>query len=207
MTDRQTNRQTDIHTPIWLINRKSLARGSILWKAHIQETNNLLTNPDSSTNTKKNSACKAKFAENNFFCGNFTTFTSKSFQIWDHYFYHFCPRILIVWKFRHSTLGSGGKKTFKQSEQMKKKDSFASAIFHPLWEKVFKSETTSPLFFLGIPKIQKKIGHWTLGSGDKRPLNGMRKCDRQTDKQTLMRTFWLIGRINPEGQFFENIYV
>ena len=36
--------------------------------------------------------------------------------------------------------------------------------------------------------------------GKKRPLNGVRKCDGQTN--TL--TFKLIDRIGPEGRFFEN---
>ena len=51
--------------------------------------------------------------------------------------------------------GSGGKNTFKRSEQMKNfvKTFFVTAILHPLWAKAFKSETTSfHLFSLGIPK-------------------------------------------------------
>ena len=40
--------------------------------------------------------------------------------------------------------------------------------------------------------------------GAKRPLNGVRKCDGQTDRQTHIQTFQLIERIGPEGQFFEN---
>ena len=35
--------------------------------------------------------------------------------------------------------------------------------------------------------------------GAKRPLNGERKCD----KQTHIPTFWLIENIGPEGPFFE----
>ena len=44
-------------------------------------------------------------------------------------------------------MGCGGKKTLKQSEQMKKKKTmkkrfFVAAILHPLRAKVFKSETS-----------------------------------------------------------------
>ena len=40
--------------------------------------------------------------------------------------------------------------------------------------------------------------------GAKRPLNGVRKCDGQTNKQTHIRTLSLIEKIGPEGRFFEN---
>ena len=42
---------------------------------------------------------------------------------------------------------------------------------------------------------------------EKRPLNGVRTCDGQTDKQTNIWTFQLIERIGPEGRFFENLKV
>ena len=49
-------------------------------KPRIWETNHLLTDADSSTNTKKKNASKAKFTEKKpFLCGDFTTFKSKSF--------------------------------------------------------------------------------------------------------------------------------
>ena len=73
-------------------------------------------------------------------------------------------------KFGHWALRSGGKKTFKLSEQMKKKKSlkktsFDAAILHPLWAKVFKSETiTFPQRF----RNSKNFGHWTSGSGGKK---------------------------------------
>ena len=47
------------------------------------------TDADSSTDTKKKPASKAKFIENNFFFfsrGDFTPFMRKSIQIWDHFF-------------------------------------------------------------------------------------------------------------------------
>ena len=57
-------------------------------KYHIREPNNLLTNLNSSTNTKKNLLSKAKFAQKQTFllCSNFTPFVCKSFQIGDHFF-------------------------------------------------------------------------------------------------------------------------
>ena len=70
-------------------------------------------------------------------------------------------------KFGHWTLGRGGKKTFKRSEQMKKirEKNFAAAILHPLWAKVLKSETPSFHYFLLKSNI---FGHWTFGSGGNR---------------------------------------
>ena len=45
------------------------------------------------------------------------------------------------------------------------------------------------------------IGLWEVG--EKRPLNGVRKCDGPTNRQTHIRTFQLIEIISPEGRFFE----
>ena len=39
--------------------------------------------------------------------------------------------------------------------------------------------------------------------GVKRPLNGVRKCDGQTNRLTHIPTFRLIERIGPDGRFFE----
>jgi hypothetical protein len=60
---------------------------------------------------------------------------SKSFQIRDHFFPLLFPKNSEKKeekKFEHWTLGSGGKNTFKRSEQMKKsvKNFFAAAILH-----------------------------------------------------------------------------
>ena len=73
-------------------------------------------------------------------------------------------------------------------------------------EKLINLRPLLSIIFLRDFQNPKKmdIGLWEVGT--KRPVNGMRKCDGQTNKQTLMRTFRLIGRINSEGQFFENIY-
>ena len=73
-----------------------------------------------------------------------------------------------------------GRRTFKRSEQIKKicKNLFlAAAILHPLGAKGFKSETTLPISFHQGFRNSKKFGHWTLGNGKKRPLNGVRNTD------------------------------
>ena len=57
-------------------------------------------------------------------------------------------------------------------------------------------------------KDSENLQSWDIGIWEvetKRLLNGVRKCDRQTHKQTDIRTFRLIERIGQEGQFFENI--
>ena len=81
-------------------------------------------------------------------------------------------------KFGDWSSGSGGKKMFKQSEQMKQsvKNTFASRRFlQPLWGKVFKTETTFfPYFSL---RLQEE--------GGKRPIIIVRKkCDGQTHRHT-----------------------
>ena len=89
-------------------------------------------------------------------------------------FYNLRPLLTITFpqgfrisiKFGHWTSGSGGKKTFKRSEQMKKsvkKTFFAAAILHPFkGAKALQSETSSFHYF--SPRIPK-IGHWTLDFG------------------------------------------
>ena len=110
---------------------------------------------------------------------------SKSFQIWDYFFPFLFPQGFGKPKnIGHWTSGSGGKKTFEEYG-MKKiwKTLFFPEILHRLWLKNFKSEI---IFFHYFPqrilKI-KKFGHWTLGSGGKK-INGVRKPDGQTNKQT-----------------------
>ena len=65
------------------------------------------------TDTKRILLSKAKFAKKQFFCGNFTPFFSKKFQILDHFFHYFSPRIPNLKMFGHTTSGSGEKKTFE----------------------------------------------------------------------------------------------
>ena len=46
------------------------------------------------------------------------------------------------------------------------------------------------------------IGLWEVGA--KGPLNGVGKCDGQTDRQTNILTIQIIESIGPEGRYFEN---
>ena len=82
---------------------------------------------------------------------------------------------------------------FKQSEQTKQihKTFFATAILHPLFKHRFSNlrQLLSITFPPRIPKVKKKFGHWTLGNRAKRPLNGVRKCDRQTNTPTHISTY------------------
>ena len=87
-------------------------------KSCIQETNNLLTNMDSRTNTKKILLHKENsptvkhifFFFFFFFCVDFKTFISLSFQLWDHLFWLVFPKDFESLKIiEHLTLGSGGK--------------------------------------------------------------------------------------------------
>ena len=68
--------------------------------------------------------------------GHFTPFMSRSFQIREYFFSLFFPKDFKKKRKEHWTLESGGKKMFKQSEQMKEKKSvknfLAAAILHPL---------------------------------------------------------------------------
>jgi hypothetical protein len=64
-------------------------------------------------------------------------------------------------------------------------------------------------FPLEVPKDSKNLKSLNIGlleMGAKRPLNRVRKCDKQTKRhtQTLIRTFWLIERIGSERRFFES---
>ena len=91
-------------------------------------------------------------------------------------------------KFGHWTLRSEGKKTFKQGEQIKticKKNFFCGGNLTHIMIKSFQIK--DHFFSLLFPKDSKilnsfDIGLWEVGT--KRPLNGVRKCDRKTDRKT-----------------------
>ena len=73
-------------------------------------------------------------------------------------------------KFGHWTLGSGGKKTFKQSEQMPKirLNKILPRRFYTVYEQKFSN--LRPLLSITFPqgfRKSKKFGRWTLGSGSK----------------------------------------
>ena len=116
---------------------------------------NLSTDADSSTDTKKilhvrqNLPKKKKKKKLRQF---YTLYELKFSNLRPLLFITFPQEFWKSKKFGHWTMGNGGKKMFKRSEQMKKKKSLqkkiAAAVLHPLWAKVLKSEATSLLYFL-----------------------------------------------------------
>ena len=86
--------------------------------------------------------------------------------------------------FGNWTLGSEGKKTFKQSEQMKKKmPFFAAAILHPLRAKVFKYET--PSFHYISPRIPKILKVWILNF-EKWGKNTVKRSEKRRYQKILL---------------------
>ena len=133
--------------------------------------------------------------------GYLKPFTSKSSQIWDHFFTSLFPmdsenlKSLDI-KLREVGAQGQGKQGWTNEKNMLN-IYFAVAILHPLWAKVFKSEIISYFTF----------PHWTLGSAGKNTVKWSEKVwqtDRKTHKQTQIQTFWLIERIGQEGRFIEN---
>ena len=58
--------------------------------------------------------------------------------------------------------------------------------------------------------ISKNFGHPTSGSGGKKMFKRYLKSertDKQTDRHTHGRIFWLIESINPEGLCFKNFHI
>ena len=108
--DGQKDRQTNRHTYTHLTYRNNLPRGPILWKSHIQETNNLLTNADSSTNTEKNLLVRQNLPK--FFCVRqfYNLYKQKFSNLRPLIFYHFCPRIPKLLKFWTLDFGKWGQK-------------------------------------------------------------------------------------------------
>ena len=146
-------------------------------KFRIRETRHLLTNADSSIDTNKILIVRQNSPkEYNFFLrGNFTPFTSKSFQIWDHLFLLLFLKDSKIKekKFEHWTSGSWGKKTFERNEQRRKKwvnnYFFLPLRLYTLFEQRFSN--LRPLCSITFPqgfRLSKKFGHWTLGTGGKK---------------------------------------
>ena len=115
---------------------------------------------------------------------NFTPFMSKSCQIWDHFFSLLFPKgFKNLKKFWHWTLGSGGRKTFKRSDQMQKKSIkktfFAATILHPLLAQVFKSEGQKIRDF-SSPQCQPNQTYCTAGESLLTWCAGL--CNNNTDR-------------------------
>ena len=104
----------------------------------------------------------------------------------------FPQRFRISKIFGHCTLRSGGKKTFKRSEQMKKipKKLFLPRRFYTIFQQ--KSSNLRPLLSITFPqgfRISKKFGHWTSGCGSKKTVKHSEQSvtDRQTHKRKTNR--------------------
>ena len=116
---------------------------NLLQKSRIKEKKNVLTNADSSTDTKKILLVRQNSPKNYLFCAwRFYTPMSKKIQIWDNFFPLLSPKDSEnLKKFGHWTSGSGGKNTFEQSKQIKKnlvkkkfrRRDFATFIFSDIW--------------------------------------------------------------------------
>ena len=111
----------------------------------------------------------------------------KSYTIYKQKFSNLRPFLFITFpkEFRKSkeygywTSRSGGKKTFKWSEQTKK-----SIIFFWPWQFYThyeqKFSNLRPLLSITFPQRfwkSKKFAHWTLWSGGKRPFKGVRNTN------------------------------
>ena len=125
-----------------------------------------------------------KFAEKPFFLRQFYTLYETKFS-------NLRPFLSITFsqgfwkskKFGHLILEKGGKKMFKCSQQIKKSiKKHCCGVFKPFLRKVFNSKTTSFHYF--SPPNLKSLDIGLQEVGAKRPLNLVRKCDRQTDRQT-----------------------
>ena len=99
-------------------------------------------------------------------------------------------------KFRNWTSGRGGKKTFKQSEQMKKicKKKISPRRFYTLSEQKFSN--LRPLLSITFPQgfwKSKKFWHWTLGNGDKKTF----KRSEQMKKKSIKKNFFQRSDFTP----------
>ena len=114
-----------------------------------------------------------------YWAGFFGVFAWKFYTIYEQKFSNLRPLLSITFpqgswkskKFGHWTLGSGGKKTFKRNEQMKKicKKLFLPWQFYTLYEQKFQIwNHFFPSLFPKDSKNLKKIAHWTLGSEGKK---------------------------------------
>ena len=108
-------------------------QSSRLW-----DTQHLLTDADSSTDTKKILQVRQNWPKkyNFFLCGNFTPLMSKSFPIWDHLFFLLFPKDSENLKSLDIRLSEvGAKRRLKGVKKWKKKIFdffFDAAILHPL---------------------------------------------------------------------------
>ena len=146
------------------------------FKYRIQETKHLSTNADTYTDTKKILLVRQMsplfFS---FLRSDFTPFKSKRFQIWDHFFYYFFPRIAKYKKFGHWTWGQKNIKTEWTNKKNCKRKFFCRGDFTPLMSKSFP--IWYHFFLLLLPKNSENPTSLDIGLrevGAKRPLNKVR---------------------------------
>jgi hypothetical protein len=105
------------------------------------ETKHLSTDADSSTDTKKILLVRQNLPKNKLFCA------AILHPFYEQKFYNLRPLLSITFpkgfriskKFGHWTLGNGGKKTLKRSEQIKKilKKPFLPLQLYTFYEQKF----------------------------------------------------------------------
>ena len=160
---------------------------------------------------------------------NFWPFLSKNVQIWDHFFLLFFSKNSESLRILHIRLREVGAirrlhgtskselTNTQKSEQIEEKKLvqktfFAATILDHFLAKIFRSETTSFHYFSQrILNVQK---FWTsdfgkLGQKDVYtvPQKVNRQTQKDTDRRTDTRTFWLVKSFGPEGRYFENLNV
>ena len=123
---------------------------------------------------KNDPASKEKFAKKTIFfaCQSYTLHEQNFSNLRALLFITFLQRFQISKKFGHWISGSGGKKTFKRSEKMKKisvKNFFGRGDFRPFLRQ--KCSNLIPFLSNTFPqgfRIPKQFGYQTLGSGGKK---------------------------------------
>ena len=161
---------------------------------------------------KKNLLVRQNLQTKNWFLhGDFTPFMRQSFWIWDHFFALLSPKDFE--NLKHLDIGLlkvGAKQCFNYYwtnlfyfyfQFYFFFNFFLLRQFDTLYEQKFVN--LRPLLSITFPQgfwKSNQFGHWTSGSGGKRLLNGVKKCDGQTHGQTNKHTNILTYRKNrPRG--------
>ena len=155
-------------------------------KSCIRETNHLSTHANSNTHTQKNLLVNQNSPKKTiFFAWWLYTFYKQKFDNLTPLLSIILPQGFPISKmFGHWTSRSGGKKTLKWSEQMKKsvKKHISPRRFYTTWEKKCSNLKWLPLS-QRIPNIQQV---WALDFGK------WGQKDRWTDNSLLLCAKWLL---------------
>ena len=153
-------------------------------KSCIRETKHISNDVDSSTDTKKILLVRKnspKQIKKKFAWRFYTLYEQKFSNVRPLFSFTFHKGFRKYKIFAHWTLGSGGKKTFKQSEQMKKnlkKTCYRRGDFTPFLSKSF--QIWDLFFSLLFPKDSESLRILDIRLqevGAKRPLNWVRNTD------------------------------